>query len=172
MLNCAINLKEDIDENKSPIEALIRKTNPKNSDFVLSIIALGNRDHLTMGNKKYSCKSINFWEKALSLKNWKILRGFKPSTIKKYWTLIRKSNIETIADYIAYNRDNIDRDKLRLGTLIAKIIKDSQVFVASLEISKIHEKFESQQEEDNIILENNIVDDIDSVESNKNLFDD
>ena len=75
MLNFRVHLKEDIDKNTSTIETLIRKIKPKNSDILLSIIALGNQDYLTKNNKKYSSKSINFWKKALSLENWKILRG-------------------------------------------------------------------------------------------------
>ena len=71
MLNFRVHLKEDIDENTSTVESFIRKIKPKNSDILLSIIALGNQDYLTKNNKKYSSKSINFWKKALSLENWK-----------------------------------------------------------------------------------------------------
>ena len=171
MLNFRVHLKEDIDENTSTVESFIRKIKPKNSDILLSIIVLGNQDYLTKNNKKYSSKSINFWKKALSLENWKILRGYKPETIKKYWAIIRESNLEAIINYIVYNRDNIDNDKLPLLTLISKIIEDSKLFVLSLEIINMQKKIESQREDHNLILDTNIIDDdTESVVSDKSLL--
>ena len=110
-------------------------------------------------------------EERLSLENWKILRGYKPETIKKYWAIIRESNLEAIINYIVYNRDNIDNDKLPLLTLISKIIEDSKLFVLSLEIINMQKKIESQREDYNLILDTNIIDDdTESVVSDKSLL--
>ena len=89
-----------------------------NFDYLLSIMEIVNNKEFY--NIPFSDKSKYFWEKVITTKECdKIFAGFKPETLRKYWSLLNKGdNLECISSIIMKIKENDQAKKIKLKTLV------------------------------------------------------
>ena len=125
----SINLEEEKKRNIPPLVDFVKLYNMEYvsaQDKILAMIELG-KNHSNYW-KTHPSTTVRFWENIIKRKGYgKILKGMKPATLKKYYSIIRKCGIEEFTECLILYKSSYD--KCSSIKEIIKNVKDDMIKV-------------------------------------------
>ena len=146
------------------INELEKNENPKNSDYILSIIEVCNNPLKYKLSKSNTNTTKKFWDEVVEHEKFKIIfKAFKSETLRKYWRCIREAkDNNTYIQLVKKHSKIIDNPVFKLLPVIHGITNfiktkqnDFDEFFKNLH--KNNKKIEVKEENKNLKNNNNII---------------
>ena len=132
----SINLEEEKPTNIPPLVDFDKLYNMKRvsgQDKILAMIELG-KNHSNY-YKTHPSTTVRFWKYIIKRKGYgKILKGMKPATLKKYYSMIRKCDIEKFTECLLVYKSSYD--KCNSIKEIIKHVIDDMINIIFLDVKK------------------------------------